>query len=51
MGREDERQGRKRIEREGGRAKLKGFIGCPEGGPIGVRVHIPDDHPIAKPLS
>jgi hypothetical protein len=41
----------KRIEREGGRVRLKGFIGCPEGGPIGVRVHIPDDHPIAKPLA
>ncbi len=41
----------KRIEREGGRVELKGFIGCSEGGPIGVRVHIPDDHPIAKPLS
>jgi hypothetical protein len=39
----------KRIEREGGRVKIKGFIGCAEGGPIGVRVHIPDDHPIAKP--
>lgn len=41
----------KRIEREGGRVKLKGFIGCSEGGPIGVRVHIPNDHPIAKPPS
>ncbi len=41
----------KRIEREGGRVALKGFIGCPEGGPIGVRVHVPDDHPIAQPLT
>src|ERR671919_2356245 len=41
----------KRIEREGGRVKVKGFMGCVEGGPIGVRVHIPDDHPIARPLS
>jgi hypothetical protein len=41
----------KRIEREGGRVRIKGFIGCSEGGPIGVRVHIPDDHPIARPLS
>jgi HIRAN domain-containing protein len=41
----------KRIEREGGRVKVKGFIGCVEGGPIGVRVHIPDDHPIARSLS
>jgi hypothetical protein len=41
----------KRIEREGGRVQLKGFIGCLEGGPIGVRVHIPDDHAIARPLS
>jgi hypothetical protein len=40
----------KRIERQGGRVTLKGFIGCSEGGPIGVRVHIPDDHPIAQPL-
>lgn len=40
----------RRIEREGGRVKVDGFIGCTEGGPIGVRVHIPDDHPIAKPL-
>jgi hypothetical protein len=41
----------RRIEREGGRVKTKGFIGCVEGGPIGVRVHIPDGHPIARPLS
>ncbi len=41
----------KRIEREGGRVKIKGFIGCIEGGPIGVRAHIPDNHPIARPLS
>jgi hypothetical protein len=41
----------KRIEREGGRVDLKGFIGCQEGGPIGVRVHVPDDHPISQPLS
>jgi HIRAN domain-containing protein len=41
----------KRIEREGGRVKIKGFIGCSQGGPIGVRAHIPDDHPIARPLS
>jgi hypothetical protein len=41
----------KRIEREGGRVELKGFVGCQEGGPIGVRVHIPDDHPISQPLS
>lgn len=41
----------RRIEREGGRVELKGFIGAPEGGQIGVRVHIPDDHPIAKTLS
>jgi hypothetical protein len=41
----------KRIEREGGRVGLKGFVGCQEGGPIGVRVHIPDDHPISQPLS
>lgn len=41
----------KRIEREGGRVKITGFIGCREDGPIGVRVHIPDDHPIAEPLS
>ena len=41
----------KRIEREGGRVQIKGFIGCSEGGPDGVRVHIPDDHPIARPLS
>jgi hypothetical protein len=41
----------KRIERAGGRVPLKGFIGCAEDGPIGVRVHVPDDHPIAKPLS
>jgi hypothetical protein len=41
----------RRIEREGGRVNIKGFIGCTEGGPIGVRVHILDDHPIAKPLS
>jgi hypothetical protein len=40
----------KRIERAGGRVSLKGFIGCQEGGPIGVRVHIPDDHPISKAL-
>jgi hypothetical protein len=41
----------KRIEREGGQVRIKGFIGGVEGGPIGVRVHIPDDHPIARPLS
>lgn len=41
----------KRIERQGGRVTIKGFIGCSEGGPIGVRVHVPHDHPIAKPLS
>lgn len=41
----------KRIEREGGRVELKGFIGGPEDAQIGVRVHILDDHPIAKPLS
>jgi hypothetical protein len=41
----------KRIERQGGRVTLKGFIGCSEGAPIGVQVHIPDDHPIAKPLA
>ena len=41
----------KRIERQGGRVTLSGFIGCAEGGPIGVRLHIPDDHPIAKPLA
>jgi hypothetical protein len=41
----------RRIEREGGRVRIKGFIGCSQGGPIGVRVHIPDDHPIAQPLS
>lgn len=41
----------KRIEREGGRAKLTGFIGGREGEPIGVRVHIPDDHRTAKSLS
>lgn len=41
----------KRIDHEGGRVALKGFIGCQEGGPIGVRVHIPDDHPISQPLS
>jgi len=40
----------KRIEREGGRVKLNGFIGCQEGGSIGVRVHVPNDHPISRPL-
>lgn len=41
----------KRIQREGGRVALTGFVGCQEDGPIGVRVHIPDDHPISKPLT
>lgn len=41
----------KRIEREGGRVAVTGFIGCQEEGPIGVRVHIPDDHPISHALS
>jgi hypothetical protein len=41
----------RRIEREGGRVAVKGFVGCSEGGPIGVGVHIPDDHAIARPLS
>ncbi len=41
----------KRIERQSGRVALKGFVGCSAGGPIGVRVHVPDDHPIAMPLS
>lgn len=40
----------KRVEREGGRVDLKGFVGCQEGGLIGVRVHIPDDHAISRPL-
>lgn len=41
----------RRIEREGGRVDVTGFVGCSDGGPIGVRVHIQDDHPIARTLS
>lgn len=40
----------RRIQREGGRVSLRGFVGAREGEPIGVRVHVPHEHPIQVPL-
>lgn len=40
----------RRIEREGGQVSLSAFVGAHEGGLIGVRVKVPNDHPIQTPL-